>query len=78
MRAEHRGADNPIAWIASFGVVGWTVVVPTLLGLFVGRILDDRIESSVSFTITLLVAGAFVGLIGAWQWVDSETRRGRR
>jgi ATP synthase protein I len=56
-----------------FGLVGWTVAVPTLLGLAFGAFLDGRIDSSVSFTITFLVVGAAIGASMAWYWIRRES-----
>ena len=72
-KARGRRKDSVWAWLATFGLVGWTVVVPTVLGLALGRFLEDRIEGSVNFTITFLVVGAAVGLWMAWHWVRTES-----
>ena len=57
-----------------FGLVGWTVAVPTLLGLAFGVFVDNRVESSVSFAITFLIVGVAVGATMAWYWVRQESR----
>ena len=57
-----------------FGLVGWTVAVPTLLGLALGVFIDNRVESSVSFTITFLIVGVAVGVSMAWYWIRQESR----
>jgi ATP synthase protein I len=72
-RARHRHDESVWAWLGTFGLVGWTVAVPTLLGLALGRFVDDRVETSLSFTITFLVAGAAVGVSMAWYWVRRES-----
>ena len=54
------------------GVVGWTVAIPTLLGVLVGLWLDANWPASFSWTLTLLVGGLFIGCVGAWQWVSQE------
>ncbi len=72
-RARRRGDESPWAWLGTFGLVGWTVVVPTLLGVAAGIFVDDRVDSSVSFTITFLIVGAAVGLSMAWHWVRRES-----
>ena len=72
-RARERRKESVWAWLATFGLVGWTVVVPTVLGLALGRFLDNRIDGTVNFTITLLVVGAAVGLWMAWHWIRTES-----
>ncbi len=73
-RARSRRDDSIWSWLGTFGLVGWTVVIPTLLGLAFGLFLDNRIDSSVSFAITFLIAGAAVGVSMAWYWVRQESR----
>lgn len=73
-RARRRGTDNIWSWMGMFGLVGWTVAVPTLLGLALGLFVDNRVESSVSFTITFLVAGVAVGAAMAWYWIRQESQ----
>jgi ATP synthase protein I len=73
-RARRRGADNVWSWMGMFGLVGWTVAVPTLVGLALGRFLDNRVESSVSFTITFLVVGVAIGAATAWYWIRQESQ----
>lgn len=58
-----------------FGIVGFSIAVPTLLGVFLGLYLDGRIDSQVSFTITFLFGGLIIGCLNAWRWVK-ETSRG--
>lgn len=72
-RARLRRTESVWSWLATFGLVGWTVIVPTVSGLALGRFLDDRIRGRVNFTITLLVVGAAIGLWMAWHWVRTES-----
>ncbi len=48
------------------GTVGWSVVLPTLLGVALGIFLDRRWPGPVSWTITLLFAGLGLGCFNAW------------
>jgi len=77
-RARQRGSTNIWSYMGMFGLVGWTVAVPTLLGLALGIFLDGRIDSSVSFTITFLVVGVATGISMAWYWVRRESEGERR
>lgn len=58
--------------LGTFGLVGWSVAVPTLVGLAVGLWLDGRTETRFSWTLTLLVAGLIAGCVLAWYWVSRE------
>jgi ATP synthase protein I len=77
-RARRRGDDSILTWLGTFGLVGWTVVVPTLAGLAFGIFLDARLHASVSFTITFLLLGAAVGVSMAWYWVRQESQGNKR
>ena len=53
--------------LALIGVIGWTIVLPTLAGIFAGRWLDRRFASGVFWTLGLLAAGLATGCGLAWQ-----------
>jgi ATP synthase protein I len=57
--------------LAMIGVLGWTVVIPTLLGIFVGRWLDQTFHSGIFWTLGLLVLGVTVGCTLAWKRMHS-------
>jgi len=66
-RADREGR-RPIGQdLALIGVIGWTVVIPMLLGIYLGRLLDRHFASGVFWTLGLLVAGAVFGCGLAWQ-----------
>jgi len=48
------------------GTVGWSVVLPTLLGVALGIFLDRHWPARVSWTLTLLFAGLMLGCLTAW------------
>ncbi|CDS53824.1 ATP synthase protein I [Polaromonas sp. CG9_12] len=54
------------------GVIGWSVVVPTLLGAALGLWLDRRYPGGRSWTLALLLAGLTLGCLNAWHWVSQE------
>ncbi len=71
-----RARENPSGgvWfgLGMMGLVGWSVSVPTLLGVAVGMWLDRNHPSGRSWTLALLVAGLCVGCFNAWHWVTKE------
>jgi ATP synthase protein I len=71
-----RRNPTPGIWsgFGMMGLIGWSVVVPTLLGTALGMWLDSRYPGSRSWTLMLLVAGLAVGCLNAWQWVAKEER----
>ena len=58
--------------LAMIGALGWTIVVPTLLGIFAGRWLDQTFHSGIFWTLGLLVAGLAAGCTFAWKRMHSE------
>ncbi len=60
--------------LGMMGLIGWSVVVPTLLGTAVGMWLDHRFPLEQSWTLMLLVAGLLVGCFNAWMWVAKEDK----
>lgn len=58
-----------------FGLIGWSVVVPTLAGAALGTWLDRSYpESDRNWTLALLLAGLTLGCLNAWRWVAREQR----
>lgn len=70
-----RARSNPNSvWfgLGLFGVIGWSIAIPMLIGIFIGAWLDAELPGSFSWTLTLLVVGVVLGCINAWQWIDRE------
>jgi len=64
----------PGVWfgLGLMGVVGWSVALPTLLGIALGVWLDASINDSRSYTLIFLLAGLTLGCFIAWNWVSKE------
>lgn len=60
--------------LGMMGLIGWSVVVPTLLGAALGLWLDKHYPGQHSWTLALLVAGLMVGCFNAWHWVAKEDK----
>jgi len=58
--------------IAIFGVVGWSVTMPTLIGVAAGVWIDRRWPGRISWTLTLLFAGLIIGCVSAWMRVKED------
>jgi len=81
--AVHRRRDRRDLWeregermigqnIAMIGAIGWTIVVPTLIGIFAGRWLDREFGSGIFWTAALLVLGLSAGCLLAWKRIHRE------
>lgn len=55
--------------LAMVGALGWLIVVPTLIGLFLGRWIDHSAESGIFWTVSLLFLGLCIGCWLAWRKV---------
>jgi len=58
--------------LAMIGALGWTIVVPTLLSMFLGRWLDRTFQAGIFWTLGLLFAGLVTGCALAWQRMNRE------
>jgi len=61
--------------LGMFGLVGWSVAIPTLIGAATGVWLDRRFPNSTSWTLTLLIGGVLIGCLNAWRWLRNESER---
>ena len=74
LRAQRHGVQNVWFGFGMFGLVGWSVAVPTLLGAILGHWLDKHHPGPHSWTLALLVAGLLIGCLNAWHWVARENK----
>ncbi len=74
---EHR---TDVVWfgLGMMGLVGWSVAIPTIIGVLLGVYLDRTIPVDFSWTLTLLFAGVVIGCLNAWYWVNKEADEIRR
>lgn len=57
-----------------FGMIGWSIAVPTLLGAALGIWLDKNYKEDFSWTLSLLVVGLMLGCLLAWNWIQKENK----
>jgi ATP synthase protein I len=60
--------------LGMMGLVGWSVVVPTLVGAALGIWLDNHHPGKHPWTLSLLVVGLAAGCLNAWHWVAKEEK----
>jgi len=58
--------------LGMFGLVGWAVTIPTVIGIAIGVWLDRKYPSQFSFTLMGLAVGVVGGCLNAWYWVKRE------
>jgi ATP synthase protein I len=73
-KIKARQSKGKGVWYAlgMLGLVGWSVVIPPLVGVALGNWIDNRWPSDVSWTLMLFLIGLGLGLWNAWQWLKQE------
>jgi len=74
LKARRNSTQGVWFGLGMMGLIGWSVVVPTLLGAALGIWLDNRHPGSYSWTLMLLVIGLVIGCLNAWHWVDKQDK----
>lgn len=74
-RLRARRTENQSVWfgLGMFGVIGWSIAVPMVLGIAVGLWIDSKVQTPRSWTLMLMVAGLGIGCLNAWTWVRRES-----
>ena len=71
IKAKDRKDEN-IFGLGYFGIIGWSIAIPTLLAIALGQYLDNRYKSNYSWTLALIFIGVISGFINAWRWLNSN------
>jgi ATP synthase protein I len=76
-KLQGRRRQRRTAWfgLGMFGLVGWSVAIPTLAGVALGLWMDGRWPGRPSWTLTFLLIGVMLGCVNAWYWIRQEGRR---
>jgi ATP synthase protein I len=77
LKARRNSTQGVWFGLGMMGLIGWSVVIPTLLGALIGLWLDKRSQGNYVWTLTLLVAGLSIGCFNAWHWVAKEDKEMR-
>ena len=77
LKARRNSARGVWFGLGMMGLIGWSVVVPTLLGAALGMWLDQHYPGRHAWTLALLMAGLAVGCLNAWHWVAKEVKEMR-
>ncbi|OUS19645.1 ATPase F0F1 [Litorivita pollutaquae] len=65
-------APSPLRGIGTFGMIGWSIAVPTVGGAFLGLWLNRVAPQDFSWTIALILGGVVIGAFIAAAWVNKE------
>jgi len=70
---SERGEKSLWFGLGMFGLVGWSVAIPTFIFLAIGIWLDATFQGKISWTLTLLFIGVVLGCLNAWFWIKKES-----
>ncbi|MDQ2778873.1 MAG: AtpZ/AtpI family protein [Pseudomonadota bacterium] len=74
LRARRNSAPGVWSGLGMMGLIGWSIVVPTLAGAALGLWLDAKYPGAHRWSLALLVAGLVLGCLNAWRWVAQQDR----
>lgn len=74
LKARQQGDRSIWYGLGMFGIVGWSVAIPTLIGIAIGIWIDLKFPSPYSWTLMLLLLGVIIGCLNAWYWIQRESR----
>ena len=76
-KIKARNEKKRIIWfgLGMMGTIGWSVAIPTLLGIALGIWLDSKWPGRISWTLTFFFAGLLLGCLNAWYWVRMEQKK---
>lgn len=74
LTARKKGDRTIWYGLGIFGIIGWSVTIPTLIGVAVGIWLDSFLVDSYSWTLMMLFVGVVIGCLNAWYWIERESR----
>lgn len=73
MKARREQGRSIWYGLGMFGLVGWSIAVPTLVGIAIGIWIDRTWQHKFSCTLMCLFVGVVIGCSIAWYWVKRES-----
>ena len=74
LRARREKGRSVWFGLGMFGMVGWSVAVPAVIGTVAGAWIDRHTEGAISWTLTGLILGTVSGILIAWNWIAKESK----
>jgi ATP synthase protein I len=72
--ARNTPESSPLKGLSSFGIIGWSIAVPTVGGAFLGIWLNRVAPQNFSWPIALILGGVVIGGMISWGWIDKESQ----
>lgn len=73
MKARREQGRSIWYGLGMFGLVGWSIAVPTVAGIAIGIWIDRTWQHKFSCTLMCLFVGVVIGCSIAWYWVKRES-----
>ncbi len=74
LHAQKHDKQSVLQGFSVFGIIGWSVAIPTVISIFIGLWLDERYPGQRSYTLAFLIAGILLGCLNAWYWVSRKMK----
>ncbi len=71
-KAQRDGKRSVWLGLGMSGLIGWSVVVPIVIGAAIGVWVDQNYKSRYSWTLMFMLLGLITGCLSTWRWVVSE------
>ena len=72
LRARKKKMETFWFGLGMVGMVGWSIAIPTVGGIFLGVWIDLRWSGTYSWTLMLMVIGLVIGCLNVWFWVNRQ------
>jgi ATP synthase protein I len=58
-----------LSHLGVIGIIGWSLLVPVLLGIAGGMWLDKTFKDAIPWSAILILVGLAAGVLNAWFWI---------
>lgn len=72
LKSNDQGKQSPWFGLGMFGLVGWSIALPTVAGVMIGTWIDNHWPSQASWKLTLMFLGVIIGFSMACYWMRKE------
>lgn len=74
LKAMKTANDSLFLSFSTYGMIGWSITVPVLVGIALGIWLDRTFPGRHSYTLMLLASGLMLGCYNAWSWIEGQQK----
>lgn len=71
-RWQREGEPSVMRFVGQIGVLGWIIVTPILIGLFIGRWVNSQLGTGIFWSAPLMLVGVVIGCWSAWRWMHRQ------